>query len=75
MLTQQAGLSNIQKELLKLYANNISDQELLEVKLILSEHFAKKLTDEMDRFLDDHGIDENTLMKWSYEHNRSEGSN
>ncbi len=42
MLTQSPGLSNIQKELLKLYSNNISDQELFEVKRLLSEYFAKK---------------------------------
>jgi hypothetical protein len=67
MVTQQAGLSNIQKELLKLYANNISDQELFEIKLILSQYFAKKATDELDKFLDAHGVDENTLIKWSHE--------
>jgi len=75
MLTQQSGLSNIQKELLKLYSNNISDESLLEIRLLLSQYFAKKATDEMDKFLDDNGMDENTLVKWSHEHNRHEGSN
>jgi hypothetical protein len=70
MLTQQAGLSNIQKELLKLYAYNISDEELFEIKLILSQYFAKRTTEEMDKFLDENGIDEDTLVKWSHEHNR-----
>ena len=75
MITQQVGLSNIQKELLKLYANNISDEELFEVRMILSQHFAKKATEEMDKFLDEHGIDADTLVKWSHEHNRRESSN
>jgi hypothetical protein len=75
MITQQSRLSNIQKELLKLYANDISDEALLEIKLLLSQHFAQKATEEMDKFLDDHEIDERTLTKWSNEHNRYEGSN
>jgi hypothetical protein len=75
MITQQSRLSNLQKELLKLYANNISDEDLLEIRLLLSQYFAKKATDEMDKFLDEHEIDEDTLTKWSHEHNRYEGSN
>ena len=76
MLTQQSsGLSNIQKELLKLYANNISDEELFEVKRLLSEYFAKKATEALDKYLDEHGIDEAELIRWSHEHNRSESSN
>jgi hypothetical protein len=73
MLTQSPGLSNIQKELLKLYSNNISDQELFEVKRLLSEYFEKKATDELDKFLDERGIGEDELIKWSHEHHRSEG--
>ena len=75
MLIQQTGLSNIQKELLKLYANNVSDQQLYEIKLLLSQYFAEKATAAMDEFLDEHNIDENTLMKWSHEHNRYESGN
>jgi len=56
--------------LLKLYANNISDEELFEVKRLLSEYFAKKATDQLDKYLDDHGIDEAELVRWSKEHNR-----
>jgi hypothetical protein len=75
MLTQQTGLSNIQKELLKLYSSNISDEELFEVKRLLSEYFAKKATDALDKYLDEHGIDEAELIRWSHEHHRSESSN
>ena len=75
MLTQQVGLSNIQKELLKLYANNVSDEELFEIRLMLSQYFAKKATEEMDKFVDENGIEAGTLVKWSHEHNRRESSN
>lgn len=75
MVTQQTGLSNIQKELLKLYANNISEQELLDIRLLLSQYFAEKTTGELDKFLDEHKIGEDTLIKWSHEHHRSENNN
>jgi hypothetical protein len=31
-------LSNLQLELLKLYANNISDEQLVEIKLLLANY-------------------------------------
>lgn len=75
MLAQKTGLSNIQKELLKLYSNDVSDETLFEIRLLLSQYFAKKATDAMDKFLDENGIDEETLKGWASEHNRYEDSN
>jgi hypothetical protein len=75
MLIQKTGLSNLQKELLKLYSNDVSDETLFEIKLLLSRYFAEKATEAIDRFLDENGIDEETLIKWSHEHNRYQGSN
>jgi hypothetical protein len=75
MLAQKTGLSNLQKELLKLYSNDVSDETLFEIRLMLSQYFAKKATEAMDKFLDENGIDEETLNGWANEHNRYEGSN
>ena len=75
MLAQKSGLSNIQKELLKLYSNDVSDETLFEIRLLLSQYFAKKASNAMDKFLDENGIDEKTLKGWADEHNRYEGSN
>jgi len=58
-----------------LYANNISDEELFEVKRLLSEYFAKTATDAFDKYLDEHGIDEAELISWSHEYNRFPANN
>ncbi len=41
-------LSNLQVELLKIYSTNLPDEQLMEIKLLLSNYFANKVTTEMD---------------------------
>lgn len=41
-------LSNLQEELLKLFSNNIPENELIEVKSLLGKYFGKKATSEAD---------------------------
>ena len=41
------GLSNIQKELLKLYAHDVSDEQLLAIKQLLADFFAKEIDQQM----------------------------
>lgn len=66
------GLSNVQKELLKLYANDVSDEALLEIKQILAEYFAEKASSMMDEFWDENDLSEQTMIDWTNEHNRAE---
>jgi hypothetical protein len=72
---QTIGLSNVQKELLKLYANNVSDNTLLEIKQILAKFFAEKATSAMDEFWDKNNLTEQTMIDWTNEHNRTQISN
>ena len=69
-----AALSNMQKELLKLYATNIPDEELHEIKILLSNHFAGKATKEVDKLWEENNWNKETMNKWANEHNRSKGS-
>jgi hypothetical protein len=48
MITPSAPLSNLQLELLKLYANNVSAEQLLEIKLLLGKYFAQRATDALE---------------------------
>ena len=75
MQKSKNGLSNIQKELLKLYANNISDDSLLEIKQILANYFAGKAASAMDKFWNENGLTEQTMSDWTNEHNRSQSCN
>jgi len=71
MSIQKSGLSKIQKDLLELFPNDVSEEELFEIKLLLSHYFAEKATNAMDKFLDENGIDNETVNGWANEHNRS----
>ncbi len=70
-----AVLSNMQKELLKLYSTNIPDEELYEIKLLLSNYFADRATKEVDKLWEENNWNKETKNKWANEHNRREGSN
>ncbi len=70
-----SGLSNMQVELLKLYANNISDDKVLEIKQLLANYFAQKATEAMDKVWEEKGLTEQDMINWTNEHNRAKNSN
>ena len=72
METKKIGLSNIQLELLKLYANNISEQTLFEIQQLLAEYFAQKATEAMDTEWEQRGLTPEVMIQWTNEHNRHE---
>jgi hypothetical protein len=63
-------ISNIQYELLKLYANNISEIDLVEIKKMLASYFAKKLDSAFDEFYESNKLTPEILQNWAMEHNR-----
>ena len=70
-MVQTKSLSNIQAELLKLYANDLPDDQLREVKLLLAQYFAQKATNAMDKVWEKQGLTEQDMMNWTNEHNRA----
>ncbi len=54
-------LSNMQKELLKLYATDIPDEQLNEIKLLLSNYFAQKASNEVDKLWDENNWNGHTM--------------
>jgi hypothetical protein len=68
-------LSNIQIELLKLYSNNVPDDQLYEIKLLIGKYFAKKTTQAMDKVWNEKKLTDEEMKKWSHEHNRIAGGN
>ena len=65
-------MSNLQLEILRLYGNGVSEENLLEIKTILAKYFADKATDAMDKIWDEKGLTEQTMVDWTNEHNRTE---
>ncbi|MCP1381823.1 hypothetical protein [Runella salmonicolor] len=71
---QTKPMSNLQAELLKLYANNLSDEQLLEIKEMLGNYFAQKATEAMDEVWEAQDLTEQDMTNWTNEHNRLKGS-
>jgi len=69
-MTATRSFSNIQVELLKLYANNVPDEQLVEIKMLLGKYFAEKATNLMDIFIEENNISPEDQTNWTYEHNR-----
>ena len=73
ILESPASFSNLQKELLKLYAAGVSDEDLLHIRLLISNYFAEKSTNSMGEFLKEKNISTAAYNNWEHEHNRRKG--
>ena len=67
-------LTNLQLELLKLYAHQLPEEQLLEIKLLLGRYFAQKATDAMQKAWQEQQLNPEDMKKWSNEHHRVKGS-
>ena len=72
MEVQKSGLSNIQLELLKLYANDIAENDLHAIKLMLARYFGDKASDAMDQFCAAHNLSSQDMIAWANGHDRAE---
>ena len=64
-------MSNLQMELLKLYARNIPDADLLAIRYMIGIYFAEKATLAMDNFIAENNLTPLQLANMAYEHWRS----
>jgi hypothetical protein len=64
-------LTNLQLELVKLFSYKVAENQVLEIKQLLSNYFADKATEEMDRLWDENNWSEETMKEWSNEHLRT----
>ena len=72
--TVPTRLSNLQSELLKLYAYNVSDDQLRDIRKMLADYFAGQIDTEMDQLWESNAWDEQTIESWKSEHMRSKSS-
>ncbi len=63
-------LTSLQLELLKVYSFNPSNKDLLEVKNLLGNYFAKKLIDNVSLQAKKKGVTDSDLDKWLNEENQ-----
>ncbi|MBX2889715.1 MAG: hypothetical protein KF734_02190 [Saprospiraceae bacterium] len=57
-------LSNLQLELLKLYAMGVSEEELRDIKRMLAKYFMEKAMDEADKVWDERGYTNKLMEEW-----------
>jgi hypothetical protein len=57
-------LSNVQMELLKLYSTSLSAEDLVELKQVLADYFAKKAIAGADRIWEQEGFLEDIMEEW-----------
>ena len=61
---QTARLSNLQLELIKVFSYQVPDEQLLEIKDILTAYFADTLSKEMDKLWDENNWTDETMESW-----------
>ena len=54
-------LSNVQSEMLKLFASNIPDEHLIELKKVMAKFLLEKARDKADKIWEEKGYDDQKL--------------
>lgn len=68
---EKTTFSNLQVELLQMFKYNLPESQLLELKRILCEYFAKIASDEADKLWDKNRWTDATMEQWANEHLRT----
>jgi hypothetical protein len=64
-------LTSLQLELLKTFSRPIPEEQILEIRQLLSDYFAQKVDESVDTLFAEKGWDNNTVEGWLNEHNRT----
>lgn len=63
-MTTAGKLTNLQQELLKLYAQQVSENDLQNIRVLLGQYFANRLTTLADEAWGQQGWSEQTMHDW-----------
>ncbi len=64
MKEQSQKLTNLQLELLKVFSHNISDDELKDIRRMLSKYFMERAVKGADKIWDEKGYSNELMQKW-----------
>lgn len=64
-------ITNLQKELMKIFSLELTEQELYEVRNMLAKYFADRASIEMDKLWKERGYTQETINEWLNEHLRT----
>ncbi|MBC8043003.1 MAG: hypothetical protein IAF08_06115 [Rhizobacter sp.] len=71
MESQATKFTPRQLELLRIFARNPSEQELLDLGNLIARYYAGKATDEMDKLWEERGYTAETMKEWTHAHLRT----
>ena len=64
-------LSNLQLELLRVFNFELSEEQIKEIRALLADYFAEKVTTDMDARFEANDWGEEKIEEWSKEHMRT----
>jgi hypothetical protein len=67
-IATKAPFSNIQRELLRLFAQNIPEKQLLEIKELIARYLIEQAIADADTVWDSRGYTEATANEWARTH-------
>lgn len=67
----KSSLTNLQLELLRLFAMELSPEQLEDIKRMLNEYLGKQLTLQMDKLFEKNQWGEEKIEAWANEHMRT----
>jgi hypothetical protein len=70
-MVTSAKLTNLQLELIKTFARPIPENQVLEIRKILADYFAKKIDDDVDALFEANQWDSSKTNEWLNEHLRT----
>ncbi|MEO8146815.1 MAG: hypothetical protein ABI723_04205 [Bacteroidia bacterium] len=70
-MKEQEQMTNLQIELMKVFRYELDEKQLLEIRAMLANYFADKLTEEMDKVWKEKGWTDETIKQFSQEHMRT----
>lgn len=64
-------LTNLQIELLEVFKYDLSEAQLKEIRALLADYFAEKVTHDVDQLFEANGWGAEKIEEWSKEHMRT----
>ncbi len=71
MMVTENKLTNLQLELIKMFKYNLSENQLIELKDLLSNYFVSKVDFEMDKVWNDKNWTNSTMENLANQHTRT----
>ena len=67
-------LTNLQIELLEVFKYELSEEQIKEIRSLLVNYFAEKVTNDIDKLFEENDWGEEKIEEWSREHMRTKYS-